>query len=260
MTPLDALVQTVRSGNAILFTGAGFSSDARDLDGAPLPDGPQMVEELWALCFGQGERDDSSLPDLYDVALLHKRDALERYLTRRLRIDERAVSAHVARWFAAPWIRIYTLNVDDLEEAVARRHALPRRLRSISALADDEAAACPASTLEVVHLNGMVTMGPSQLTFSTMQYAARLCGQDREYARLAEDLARAPFVFAGTTLDEATLWQHVERQRRRGAEASRAGPTSFLVSRHLSRARQALLEHLRIRWVEASIADVAAQL
>ena len=38
----DELVATVRGGDAVLFTGAGFSVGARDGDGRPLPDGEEM--------------------------------------------------------------------------------------------------------------------------------------------------------------------------------------------------------------------------
>ncbi len=60
----------IQSGKAMLFTGAGFSSDARDLDGTPLPDSAQMIAELWPLVFGAEAPDSSSLADLYDVAML----------------------------------------------------------------------------------------------------------------------------------------------------------------------------------------------
>jgi hypothetical protein len=49
---LDELVQTIASGRALLFTGAGFSSEARDTSGRLLPDSAQMPEELRPMCFG----------------------------------------------------------------------------------------------------------------------------------------------------------------------------------------------------------------
>lgn len=229
------LREIIASGNAMLFTGAGFSADARDLDGAPLPDSEQMRRELWPLIFDEGEPDDSSLQDLYDVALARAPERLREYVGRRLRIGDARLPEYYRAWFAAPWRRIYTLNVDDLEAAVARQLGIAQR--------------------EVVHLNGLASSDVAQLTFSTLQYAARLCSRDREYERLVEDLAHAPFVFAGTTLDEITLWKHLELHRR--ANGHRHGPASFLVSRELPRARQLLLEELGIRWVRATIAEIA---
>jgi hypothetical protein len=250
---MQALAQIVASGEAMLFTGAGFSADACDLDGRCLPDSREMIEELWRIVFGDGEPDDSSLADLYDVALLHANDKLCNYVARRLRIGETPLPAHYGTWFGAPWRRIYTLNVDDLEVAVARQFSLPRPLRSVSAIAPERSPAA-GEALDVVHLNGLAATGAEELTFSTMQYAARLSGRDREYERLAEDLERVPFVFAGTTLDEVILWQHLElRRRTRGATSSR--PPAFLISSSLSRARRVLLESFGIQWVKGTIAE-----
>lgn len=129
-------------------------------------------------------------------------------------------------WFSAPWRRIYTLNVDDLEAAVARQFVLPRRLRSISAIAGADPPPDP-DALDVVHPGGFAGAGARALTFSTLQYASRLCGTDREYERLVADLALRPFVFAGTTLDEVTLWRHLERHRRTDGPPP-ARPPAFL--------------------------------
>ncbi len=242
----------------MLFTGAGFSAAARDVDGALLPDSAQMIDELWRLCFDDEPRDGSSLPDLYDVALAHAPDRLRSYVDRRLRIGDHPLPAHFAAWFGAPWKRIYTLNVDDLEVAVQRQFPLPRRLRSVSAITPERAPAEPAA-VDVVHLNGMAGGDAGELTFSTMQYASRLCRRDRMYERLVDDLERAPFVFAGTTLDEVILWQHLELHRRRAPTDHARRPPSFLITTALSRARQVLLERHQIHWVRATIAEVATR-
>jgi hypothetical protein len=257
----EELARIIASGEAMLFTGAGFSTDARDLDDRPLPDTRQMIRELWEICFGTGPDadppDESSLADLYDVALMCARDRLCEYVARRLRIGDEPLPPYLAAWFGAPWRRIYTLNIDDIEVAVQRQFRLPRPLRSVSAVDPDRTPPADPAALDVVHLNGMAGDDPRTLTFSTLQYAARLCGRDREYERLAVDLVEAPFVFAGTTLDEVVLWQHLERQRRRDGRdlAHRPG---FLIARDLPRARRVLLESMRVEWVQGTIAEVGA--
>jgi hypothetical protein len=251
------LVATIRSGGAMLFTGAGFSAEARDRGGLRLPDTPGMVGELWPLLFGDVDPPDgSTLADLYDVALLRAPAQLREYLNQRLRVGDRQLPAWFARWFGAPWRRIYTLNVDDLEAAVDRQFALPRPLRSVSALAPH--AASERDRLDVVHLNGIAGDDPRQVTFSTMQYAARLCMRDHAYEQLVDDLRSVPFVFVGTTLDEVVLWQHVELQRRN--HGKREPPRSFLVSPSLSRARQVLLASHGIHWVKGTAEDIAGRL
>src|SRR5687768_2550127 len=150
------LLDTATSGNAILFTGAGFSHGMRDRRRRPLPTSAEMTAELWQLLFGDEPRDDSSLADLFDVALQRDREVLADYLNERLTVED-DVPWHVAAWLAAPWRRIYTLNVDDVEAAVGRCCQLPHGLVSLSAAGVDMSprpAAGPA--IEVVHLNGMV--------------------------------------------------------------------------------------------------------
>jgi hypothetical protein len=255
---LDELAGVIGSGEAMLFTGAGFSAGARDLEGKPLPDSEHMLRELWPIVFDTDAPDDSSLPDLYDAALLRAPERLHDYVAARLRVGDHALPRHYAAWFAAPWRRIYTLNVDDLERAVARQFTLPRHLRSVSALSGEPRGSEP-DALDVVHLNGLAGEAARELTFSTMQYASRLCSRDREYERLVSDLERAPFVFVGTTLDEVVLWQHIELRRRAAGDWARRSP-SFLISPSLSRARQVLLESLGIQWIRATIEVIAGEL
>jgi hypothetical protein len=250
------LEQAIASGEAILFTGAGFSLGARDMAGDPLPDSETMRRELFALIFGDHEPpDDSSLEDLYDVALSRAPRELDRYLERRLRVGSLCDVERYAAWFSLPWRRVYTLNVDDLEAVLARCSRLPRALRTVSATHELEGARASGDALEVVHLNGVASAGAATLTFSTLQYAARLCSQDREYRALVENLGRSPFVFVGTTLDEVVLFQHLELHRR-GRDPNPAR-RSYLIARTLSRARQLLLEDLGLVWISTSIEELS---
>jgi hypothetical protein len=251
------LSSIIASGDAVLFTGAGFSAEAIDRSGRPLPDSAEMVRDLSTMLFPGQPPDESSLADLYDVALLRARDRLCEYLRSRLQVGDAPLPSTFAAWFGAPWRRIYTLNVDDLEVAVSRQFDLPRKLVSVSALAESQPPAGDDS-LEVVHLNGIAGDDPSQVTFSTLQYASRLCTPDREYQRLVEDLRRVPFVFVGTTLDEVVLWKHVQLER---TQNSHALPRrhSFLISPSLSRARQSLLDAHRIHWIRGTACEIAKQ-
>lgn len=255
LPPLHELPEIIASGEAILFTGAGFSAEAADRSGRSLPDSAEMVRDLSAILFPDEKPDDSSLADLYDVALREAPDRLCAYLDERLRIGDTPLPRTFGTWFGAPWRRIYTLNVDDLEVAVQRQFDLPRTLVSVSALAGESRTTDPAA-LEVIHLNGIAGDDPRQVTFSTLQYASRLCSPDREYERLVHDLGTTPFVFVGTTLDEVVLWKHVELERSQNSHAP-PRPHSFLISPSLTRARQHLLEAHRIHWIAATAADIA---
>ncbi len=61
---LSELATMVRSREAALFTGAGFSAEAKDREGAAMPDAKEMIGDLWQILYGEGEPDDSSLSDL----------------------------------------------------------------------------------------------------------------------------------------------------------------------------------------------------
>jgi hypothetical protein len=248
------LAALIGSGEAMLFTGAGFSAEARSRAGDPLPDSATMARELAQILFPSDEPDDSSLADLYDVALTRAPDQLREYVTIRLHVGDDPLPRTFRAWFSAPWKRIYTLNVDDLEAAVARQFELPRPLRTVSALAKPPPPS-PGS-LDVVHLNGIAGDIASQVTFSTMQYAARLASRDRAYEQLVEDLGARSFVFVGTKLDETVLWQHVELERSNGHRGADR-PRSYLITPHLTRARQILLESHGIHWVPGTASELA---
>src|SRR5687768_7754118 len=92
----QSLVAVIESGEARLFTGAGFSLGARDVHGAPIPDSGEMTRELWAIAFPGEEPDDSSLADVYEAALLRARDAVARYLGDRLTVGSHPLPGHLS--------------------------------------------------------------------------------------------------------------------------------------------------------------------
>jgi hypothetical protein len=249
--------EMIARDQAVLFMGAGFSAGAYDPEGRPLPLGDDLATELFELCFPGVPRDGSQLQDLFHHAMRRHRDALEELLRRRLAVAERTLPEWYALWFAQPWLRAYTLNVDTIEEGIARRFPRVREPVIVSALRERDPE-IPQGSLPIVHLNGVIEDGPEGLTFATSQYGQRLANRDRWYSRLARDLVERPFVFVGTRLDEAPLWQHLEGgellERDRAEEALR----SILVAPDLDRARRSLLEDVGIDWVCASAEQFAS--
>jgi hypothetical protein len=251
------IADALRAGRMRLFTGAGFSNDTLDPDGEPVPTGHQLRQELWDLSFPREPPDGSTLSDLFEHALRNHPGAVARLLERRLRIDPRSLRARHRLWFALPWRRVYTLNVDDLEMAVARRFELPRPIAAVSALGRGRRRA--RRGLEVIHLNGSIADGLHGITFSTLQYGDRLARRCAFYEQLVLDLRRHPFLIVGTQLGEAPLWQHVQLlAKRRGWP--RRSPGSWLVARRLDRARHSLLRELAIEWIPMSARDFATKI
>src|SRR5437899_2594195 len=207
-------------GELILFTGAGFSLDAKDCSGRPIPSSRQLKLEIWDLCYPNEVFDESSsLGDLYGAALGRRKRDLEHLLQARLTVDPGSLPDYYQVFFNFPWFRCYTLNVDDLESAVARKFGLGRRPVTISPK-NNEVITLPglpfaAHGLEVVHLNGLVGNSPETLTFSETQYAERIGSQEPWYSRCVVDITARPVLFIGTVLSESLLWQHMELRKRR---------------------------------------------
>lgn len=210
-------------GLVVLFTGAGFSRDALNVQGNPVPLVTEVKRELWRLCFSALTYDDStSLQELFDYALIRHRTQLADLLLGCFTVDADSVPEWYARLFSLAWFRSYTLNVDDLAEATRRRYQLGRPLVTVSAttehLSQTSDAPVEGDILDVVHLNGKLSDGPLKITFSTTQYAERLARQEPWYVRLTSELLTHSFIFIGTQLDESPLWQHIELRRSRGRQ------------------------------------------
>lgn len=249
---LDHLRTQFRKGLPVLFTGAGFSCGATDADKRSLPLASELARELWPIGFpGEPFDDQSALQDIYQQAARSNPNRLKEYLTRRLTAT--AFPAYYELYFAAAWYRIYTVNVDDLAGAVARAHALPRQIRTISALRWSETSSTRPShdNLEIVALHGTLDDLPDGVTFSRSQYAGRASAQDPWYAHIAADLLSHPTIFVGASLEEPLLWEHIEIRRLRGdRRATRElRPRSYLVTPTLDRARQALLSEFNVAWL-----------
>jgi hypothetical protein len=142
-----------------------------------------------------------------------------------------------------PWRRHYTLNIDNLDEAISGQYQLPRPIESISAL---NHAPIQSNNLLSVHLNGRLADFPN-VTFSVRQYGRRLGGPDPWYEMLTTELLSNPVLFVGTALDEPGLWQHLELRQQRNEGDVELRPPSYLVTPTLSRARvlsDAVIDHV----------------
>ncbi|MHB8399575.1 MAG: P-loop NTPase, partial [Candidatus Limnocylindrales bacterium] len=237
----------------VLFLGAGFSQGLRNVAGRDVPTGSGLTELIWQLCFpGAPFEPGTTLQDVFQEALLRRRRELKQLLEAELTIDVSSVEDWQRFVFSLPWYKVYTLNVDDMEAALARKFEFSRRIKTISA-ADPTGGLADSlqPSLDVIHLNGTIADVPDRVTFSQTQYAERSVQADPWYSRLAAEMATQPFVFIGTRLDEAPLWQHIEMRRFRGLRHLRREyrPRSYLVTPHLNRARQALLDEFHVLWV-----------
>lgn len=254
---LQRLRAQASRGELVLFTGAGFSSAARDRSGNSLPSSRDLRQLLWRLCFSEPFDENSTLGELYQVALNRHRAELEKLLATRLAVDPDTLPEFYRLYADFPWHLWYTLNVDDLPEAANRRFRPTREIRLLSAAVNTAVPVAPGNTLDVAALNGTIHDDPDVLTFSETQYAKRVSRQEPLYARCVSDITARPVVFIGTDLREIPLWQHIElrKQRQHGRDPR---PTAILVTRELSLSRREVLDAFRIEWIEGTAESFAS--
>jgi len=258
---IEHLKVQFRNRTPVLFTGAGFSLGAKDRQGRALPTGSMIAKELWELCLPDSPFDDeSSLQDVFELALRTKRIAVTDYLKERLSIQPESLPAFYETYLSLAWSAAYTLNVDDLDIAAELAFTLPYELRVVSSTGSAQAArhSSRKPELEVVHLNGTLADAPDGITFSRLQYADRLMGRDPHYSKLCADLISRPVVFVGTQLDEPPLWQHILLRQYRGPRGRRElRPRSYLVSPSLPMARERVLQDYNVTWVPLTAEEFA---
>jgi hypothetical protein len=146
---------------------------------------------MWDLAFpSKPFENESALGDIFAVAAARKRAALSKLLVERLTADPLRIPDYYRLWYSLPWRKIYTLNVDNLDLAVATRFQLPRRLMPVSAVPDSPRTidARGIDEVRIVHLNGCLAEGLDLITFSPPQYGRRHSEEDPAYAELAADL------------------------------------------------------------------------
>jgi hypothetical protein len=107
-------------GLPVLVTGAGFSLSAKNIAGTNLPSVNELKNKLWELCFpGEKFEEATSLQDIYETALRRHRNSARDLLTQLLTVDSASIPHWYETIFSFPWVRCYTLNVDDLGAAVS---------------------------------------------------------------------------------------------------------------------------------------------
>ena len=250
---LPHLRSQFEQGQTVLFVGAGFSLGGKNAKGEPLPDGKSLAREYWKICYPTIAFDESTtLQDIYEAASLRHPARLKQVTVDRLSVDTRTLPSWYQLYVEMPWLRIYSLNIDDLLEGAGRLWSAVRRISALSATSTDVTQRPPASAgvVELVHLNGTLADLVDGVTFSVSQYAERLATNDPWYTQLVTDLLTRSVVFIGSNLDEAPLWQHVVlRAGKGGRQNFELRHRSYLVTPSLSPARQALLSQHNVEWL-----------
>lgn len=241
----------IQSGSMVLFTGAGFSLEAQNINGHLIPSADNLTKKIWDLCYPSEEFEENvELQDIYE-------DACDRFPQelKRLLQENFTVGNVFPKWYSeimsVPWFNSYTLNIDDLMEKVYQSEQKIRKINSISCITDN-ISKISADRFNLFHLNGKLDDAPDNIVFSKTQYAKRI-GTDPFYQQLAADLISRPVVFIGSNLNEAAMWEHIISRGIKGERTNNElRPRSYLVIPRLTRPKQAVLEKYNIVWLPMS--------
>ena len=111
---LDHLAGQFELAHPVLFTGAGFSLAARNVNGTTLPTVDQLKRILWDMCFpGEPYDTTATLADLYGTTANRHVKQLTATLTPLLTVEAESLPAWYRTIFSYPWAKSYTLNIDE---------------------------------------------------------------------------------------------------------------------------------------------------
>ncbi len=258
--PVARLREWFSRGQVVLFTGAGFSYDARDVADRAIPGVRQLTAELWTIVYPDTEypKEGADLGDLYEVALRQSRRSLTYHLKARFDVDPDSLPPFYETWYSMPWRIVYTVNIDNLEDAAQRAFELPRPIKTVSALRDGLTLG-GGHELVTVHINGTRDEIPD-VTIGPLQYGARNAVPEPLYGQLASDLLSFPVVFVGTELRESPLWTYIGLRGKKGPRGvDERRPRSFLVTPSIPPERADLLDGFNIAWLNMSAEQFAIE-
>jgi hypothetical protein len=246
-TKLAFLKRQFQLGRVTLFTGAGFSLDAKNLQNTEPPLGNalgKMLAELGGFPY-EGE----PLSQVYSA--VQKR-------TGRVQLEELLRNSYSITsfepWYqkieGLVWNRIYTTNIDDLLERVYGVQS-QQRLTTIPCPSSFRPQPKTLSTLQYVKLHGCVNNLDRGIRFSLEEFAQLQVDEDPWYSQLVDDLYFGPAIFVGTLAEESPLHHYLELRGRKGQQHEHR-PASFLVVPHISTIRREALGQKNITAVEAT--------
>jgi SIR2-like domain len=232
---LDEALRHALDGQAVLFLGAGFSADAKNRTGLPLPTGVNLVKTLAeALKL-------PTTPSLDIVSDMYKERIGESALARlmRDRFTAKQLTAHQVVFGQVPWRRIYTTNYDNVIELAHQDAKRPIKPITISTPPTE----VPSNQSVCVHINGYIgdvtgTSLPTDFILTNTSYLSDIFDRSRWSRVFREDVEVASAVlFVGYSMydiDIARALFAAERIRQKCCFVVRPNPseeTKFTLSR-----------------------------
>ena len=194
----------------ILFTGAGFSYEAKNAYGEAIPLGKDLKERLILdLLHFDKESDDyrsfmaASLDKVYGYVKKSKESQAIGFLVDLFsHVKPEEHHKTIANF---PWQKVYTVNIDDLYENSISNPALLNPINSPKPLFSSR-----KQRIDYIKLHGCVRNRDAGFIFSKDEYQQKITGKlDYRFTRLSEDLQVQDFVFIGTSGDEPDITSYL---------------------------------------------------
>ena len=199
------LRRIMKSGDPILFTGAGFNIGASRSEGKPIPLGAELKKFILSKILGYEADSDEfselmkeSLTDVCDLCEQHNKARLEDYLTEMFSNCQPAYFHKIITSYG--WQKIYTTNIDDLlentyppEKLIVQNMERPKTIPK-------------QNKLEYIKLHGCVRNQSQSYVFSKKSYVdSMLQSKDYRFNQFGQDIQYCNFIFVGTNYDEIDL-------------------------------------------------------
>lgn len=194
----DSLMEGIVRKEYELLTGAGFSRDARDRRGRPLPLGDTLRDELMSAFSLPAPADTSRAPTLTQVyGLCQSRHSSPDKQTVFEWLNKRFSRTRPPQWYQLirdmSFNTIWTLNIDD-----ALNNALDSQVRTFHYL--DKTITVQDDKTALVHLHGQASKPERGLVFALDEYVSQI-KEPRPFAnRFQESLTGSPFIVVGANL------------------------------------------------------------
>lgn len=200
----NVLLRILKSGNPILFTGAGFDYGV-EVGGKPLPMGNDLKRLILTEILGYEECSKDykelvkeSLADVCGLCEEHNALRLIDYLTAKysncMPLSYHSIIASYA------WQKIYTTNIDDLLENTFK----PEKLVVVNR--PHPSTIQKNDRVEYIKLHGCVRNQSEGFVFSHDSYVdSMLHSRDYRFNQFGIDIQYQNFIFIGTTYNEVNL-------------------------------------------------------
>lgn len=243
---LKYLGKALSTNRAVLFVGAGFSADATNRAGKPIPVGSKFAEDLWTFLKYSGDYDGTALQTLFEAALKRAKPAELREL-----LQTSFLCSTIPDWCSIIlqtfWYRIYGTNIDDVVETAYNAAARQQELDVFNAMKEDFKERDQfLARLQYIKLNGTLPGDAKDITFSAQQYANRMNQKEPWYDHFVRDYSTRPTIFIGSTLNEPLLNQAIAARSARFGDRPELRPRGFLVVRHLSQPQEDALKDFKL--------------